>query len=553
MRTPHDAVPEEAPKPNPPQTHAPDTTRTTGEPAKAADDSTEGSAYQGPDAPKDARSTPPADAAGDAAEPTDAADDAKGSDVGDGRNEYATASVGGTSAPTVGSGRSSGTGWSAGTGTSSHKGEPRSSRPVDDRPVAQRIEADGRYAEGFRATFGSDKVSTARLAKAIAAFVATLRSTESAYDRFVAGETEALTAAQRRGLALFEGRAGCAQCHVATAPRAGERAEFTDHAFHNTGIAARSAYPRPTTPDAAPRLPYDEGRAAQSRSRSDRGAFKTPSLRDVATRGPFMHDGSLGTLEQVVRHYARGGFADENLDPRLRRFAVTRRDVADLVAFLESLTSDVRPGLAPDLGSRAGRTTLRFVDAAGKPVAAMPVTLDPVGDSLPGDVAIASPTRSLVTDTDGVVSYAPGRRTHTRLTVPDGIDLVQGAWIPDTCRERTIALPVAGRATLLLCAPRGAAVPTALVATTSCCRLTDDLRRLLAAYAPDTLGSLQTRAGTFRLEGSVEILGRTYARYGAWIAAGAPKSATVCVPTAKGAVAKPVDLVPGRETRVDLE
>ena len=450
------------------------------------------------------------------------------------------------------SSKDGGTRWSSGTASQgpSHKSDPTSSRKIDARSVAERVEADGRYAEAFRAAFGSEQVSTARLAKAIAAFVATIETTESAYDRYAAGDADALTASQRRGLALFQGRAGCAQCHVTRGPRAA----FSDHEFHNTGIAARSAAVRPTTPTrgAAP-LPYDLGRGSMSHSPDERGSFKTPSLRDVTLRGPFMHDGSMRSLEQVVRHYARGGYADENLDPRIHRFAATNDDVDDLVAFLGALSGDIRPALALDHGGRAARTTLRFVDAFGRPVVGMPVTLDPVGDALPGDVPIASPTLSLVTDDKGRVAYVPGRRTHMRLSIPKGIDLEQGGWIPDTCHDRTIELPIRGRVTVLVSARAGTALPSVLVANAEVRGLSVADRDILAAYAPTTLSALRHRVGALHQDGRVDLLGRTLARYAMWIPADAPEDVLLDLPTATGTTTRPVELAPGREIRLDLE
>ena len=439
---------------------------------------------------------------------------------------------------------------------------PTSSTKVEDHAhsVAARVEKDGRYDEAFDAAFGSHEVSTARIAKAIGAFVESIRSTESPFDRYVAGDKDALSESARRGLALFEGRAGCNQCHLTSSQganaghgAAARGAPFTDHEFHDTGIPARSAAKRAVTPVTADSLPYDDGREIMSKAHADRGSFKTPTLRDVALRAPFMHDGSLATLTQVVRHYARGGFRDERLDPLVRKFDATSGDVADLVAFLESLTGDVRPALAPDDGLRARPTRLRIVDAGGRPIAGLPVELDPAGDSLPGDIPILSRSWSLETDEQGRVAYVPARRTHMRLSVPRGIGApAQGGWIPDTCRELTVTLPVAGKATLLLSLPEGTTVAKGLVANTELTALTDAGRSMLAMYAPETLAALRRKAATFALEGVVDLDLRTYARYSAWIPAGAPESAFVEVPLPSRTTSHRVSLVPGKETRVDI-
>ncbi len=446
------------------------------------------------------------------------------------------------------------------------EGTPRSARPapVAAHPspaasgdVAARVEADGRYADAFLAAFGTRDVSVARIADAIAAFVATIRSGTSAFDRFDAGDATALDAAARRGLALFRGRAGCVACHAMSGPRAA----FTDHAFHNTGIAARTAArraaPAVTTGEAAPApvvlaAAFDPGRALMSKAQRDTGAFKTPTLRDVAVRAPYTHDGSFRTLAGVIRHYARGGFADPRLDPRVRPFDASDRDVADLVAFLHALTSDVAPGLAPDLSSRAARTELRFVDARGRPVVGLPVGVEPAGDRLPGDVPVASRRWSLTTDDDGRIAYPPARRTHMRLVLPAGVTVPQGTWIPDTCRTLTLPTTVAGRATLSVAWPAGAPVPAALAAFHEARPLTEAQRDALRAHAPATLAALRTVAPTFTLVGSVEVAGRSVARFEAWLPDACAAEAVVDVPLPARRVTAPVTLAPGRETRLDL-
>jgi hypothetical protein len=289
-----------------------------------------------------------------------------------------------------------------------------------------------------------------------------------------------------------------------------------------------------------------------SKAGYDRGAFKTPTLRDVAVRAPFMHDGSLKTLEAVVRHYARGGFPDERLDARLRRFDVTDGEVDDLVAFLEALSSDERPGLAPDFGRRAASTTLTFVDAKRRPVAGLPVTVVPAGDGLPGDVPVASRSYDLVTDAKGQVTYVPARRTHMRVRTPAGVTLFQGDWVPDTCRTATLEAAVAGRTTLLVALPDGALAVPRVPAFREARPLTDDQRAALVAYAPDTLTALRTHVASFALEGTVDVAGRRYARYVAWVPAGAPQDAVVDVPLPSRRATLRVELVPGRETRLDL-
>ena len=395
-------------------------------------------------------------------------------------------------------------------------------------------------------------MSTARIAKAIGSFVEAIRSTESPYDRYVGGDKQALSDAARRGLALFEGTAGCNSCHLTAAVR-GTRAPLTDNAFHDTGISARSAARRAVTPLPVAALPYDEGRSVMSKAHADRGSFKTPTLRDVALRAPYMHDGSMRSLTDVVRHYARGGFRDERLDPRIKKFEAKNSDVQDLVAFLESLSGDIRPALAPDLSTRAATTRLRFVDAAGKPLAGLPIELNPAGDGLPGDIPLLSHPWSLQTDEQGRAAFVPSRKTHMRLSLPHAMGAAaQGHWIPDTCRELTLTLPVTGRATLLVALPLGSPVAKGLVANVELTPMTDLGRSLMSRYAPDTLAALRRKVATFTLEGVVDLGGRTYARYATWVPSGAPETAFVEVPLPSRTTSHAVTLVAGKESKIDI-
>ena len=159
------------------------------------------------------------------------------------------------------------------------------------------------------------------LRRALATYVRTILSGDSPYDRYLAGQRDALTAAARAGLQLFRGKAGCFTCHLGT--------NLTDERFHNTGLAAQ--YP-------------DAGRFTVTARPADRGAFKTPSLRDVARAAPYMHDGSLATLDEVIDHYDRGGRRQENLDREIHPLDLTYAEKQDLKAFLESLTGRLREG-----------------------------------------------------------------------------------------------------------------------------------------------------------------------------------------------------------------
>ncbi|HEX7126239.1 MAG TPA: cytochrome c peroxidase [Thermodesulfobacteriota bacterium] len=179
------------------------------------------------------------------------------------------------------------------------------------------------YRRQFEALLGGPP-TPGRVAVAIAAYVRAVVSTDAPYDRFVAGDAGALTPAARRGLSLFTGRALCVVCHKGD--------QFTDEGFHNLGVGTDGPSP-------------DPGRAEVYGNPEDWGAFKTPTLRDVARRGPYMHDGSLPTLEAVVAFYDRGGIANRRLSTQLRPLHLTPEEQRDLVAFLEALTGRIDPAL----------------------------------------------------------------------------------------------------------------------------------------------------------------------------------------------------------------
>jgi cytochrome c peroxidase len=178
------------------------------------------------------------------------------------------------------------------------------------------------YAERFRALLGDRQIEFDDLARALAAYQRTLVSGDSPFDRYsYGGRPEALSAAARRGLALFSGKAGCAGCHVVGA----RHALFTDQEAHNTGVGYRQGF-------------VDLGRGALDDGADKAGFFLTPSLRNVALTAPYMHDGSLATLEQVVDFYDGGGHANPLLDPRMRALHLSPSERRDLVEFLRALT-----------------------------------------------------------------------------------------------------------------------------------------------------------------------------------------------------------------------
>ena len=178
------------------------------------------------------------------------------------------------------------------------------------------------YRAQFRKVFGTD-VTENGVAKAIAAFERTILSGNAPYDRYKAGDNKAMSASAVRGMELFFNKARCSACH--TGPN------FTDNGFHNIGVGMDK--PKP-----------DVGRYEKSNQVGDRGAFKTPTLRDIARTAPYMHDGSQKTLEAVIDHYDRGGIKNEQLDEEIFELKLSPQEKADLVTFMkEGLSSSSYP------------------------------------------------------------------------------------------------------------------------------------------------------------------------------------------------------------------
>ena len=182
---------------------------------------------------------------------------------------------------------------------------------------------------GFSAAEAAARVglSEREMAFALASYVRSILSGDSRFDRFANGDRAALDAREQQGLRIFRGKGNCTACHVGP--------NFTDERFHNTGVAWENA--------GAFR---DLGRAGVTRRDGDRGAFKTPPLREVARTAPYMHDGSLPTLEVVVSFYDAGGRANPSLDAEVRPLGLTAEERRSLVAFLRTLSGRVQEAAA---------------------------------------------------------------------------------------------------------------------------------------------------------------------------------------------------------------
>jgi cytochrome c peroxidase len=165
------------------------------------------------------------------------------------------------------------------------------------------------------------RLDVGTLQRALASYVRTILSGNSPYDRYVQGERDALSDEQKLGLQVFRGKAGCGSCHLGP--------NLTDEQFHNTGIGGDQ----------------EPGHFVSSHNPEHRGAFKTPSLREAARTPPYMHDGSLATLEEVIDYYDKGGRGNSNLDPEMRKLQLSATEKKALAAFIQSLNGVISDGL----------------------------------------------------------------------------------------------------------------------------------------------------------------------------------------------------------------
>ena len=217
----------------------------------------------------------------------------------------------------------------------------------DPKDVVAKLSAIPEFVEAFQKVFGRPP-NWEDMGKALGAFERTRLSTEAPFDRFLHGDEKALNASQRRGWALFTGKARCGSCHTydPALPL------FGDNRFHNTGVdagkqdlnqlAKRVATGNKSEIDRLALETDDSelGRFLVTQKKEDIGAFKTPFLRDVLLTGPYMHDGSLETLWDVIEFFNKGGERNPFLDGEMKPLGLTTSEVDDLVNFLGALTSD---------------------------------------------------------------------------------------------------------------------------------------------------------------------------------------------------------------------
>lgn len=201
--------------------------------------------------------------------------------------------------------------------------------------VEKRLNADPSYKEEFAKAWGAGPITYEMVEKSIASFERTVISGNSPFDRWKYGHDEkAMSASAKRGFVVFtaKDKGNCAACHIV-----GEKyALFTDNKFHNIGVGVEMG------------LPTDLGLYGVTHQETDKGLFKTPSLRDVAKSAPYMHDGTLKDLKEVMDYYIGAGNSNPNLDKEIHVLDfLTGQERADLLAFLDSLTGELPSNLGP--------------------------------------------------------------------------------------------------------------------------------------------------------------------------------------------------------------
>lgn len=224
----------------------------------------------------------------------------------------------------------------------------------DHNAVVTRVRGMAEYQPLFARAFGNEGITIDTIAKAIASFERTQLSGNSPFDRFMAGDQNAISAAAKRGWELYNGKARCASCHTFNS----SSPFFTDFKFHNIGVAAKdqnfSGLARrarqlltqgrnnaQVVDELALSPGFSElGRYLVTNQPKDIGAFKTPTLRDIELTAPYMHNGSEKTLLDVIKFYDKGGEINPNLDGGMRPLKLTDPEMDDLVELLKTFTSD---------------------------------------------------------------------------------------------------------------------------------------------------------------------------------------------------------------------
>ncbi len=197
---------------------------------------------------------------------------------------------------------------------------------LSEKAMIARLSAIPGYVDAFDAAFGDGNVTRRKVELALATFERSIVSKEAPFDRWIAGDETAIDEAAKRGFDLFNGKGDCAACHSGWA--------FTDGSFHDIGTAHDNDLGRGQLFPTSVALRY---------------AFKTPTLRDVARREPYMHDGSVPTLQAVIDLYNRGGIDRPSRAVEIHPLGLSEQDKADLIAFLHTLNSDYETFSVPEL------------------------------------------------------------------------------------------------------------------------------------------------------------------------------------------------------------
>lgn len=197
---------------------------------------------------------------------------------------------------------------------------------LDEQTAKHRIASIPGYVAAFAAAWGDGAVTRERIERAVATFERSIVSGTAPFDQWIEGDEQAIGEPAKRGFALFTGRAGCSGCHSGWT--------FTDGSFQDIGVGQGADIGRGRLFPSSTKLRY---------------AFKVPTLRDVVRRAPYMHDGSIATLEAVIDLYNRGGIDRPSRSPKIKPLRLTSQEKSDLVAFLGTLTSPPEPVPVPVL------------------------------------------------------------------------------------------------------------------------------------------------------------------------------------------------------------
>jgi len=224
---------------------------------------------------------------------------------------------------------------------------------ADGRLIIERLRQVPEYEAGFKQAFGGEP-TYGRILNSVAAFVRSLRSQNVAFDKFVGGDKAAISESAQRGFELFQGTAGCIRCH--------HGAMLSDGGFHSLGLEVNPdiflepqrhitfrRFFRTLGVPGYEHLRTDPGLLCVSKSKADMERMRTPTLREVSNTAPYMHDGQLATLEDVVAFYNNGGGPRTSKDPQLKPLGLTAEQQADLVEFLKTLSGDPLDGTKPEL------------------------------------------------------------------------------------------------------------------------------------------------------------------------------------------------------------